>query len=76
MYDEQEVRIFPDLSAELHRQRRCFDGVKQQLRSLNINYGIVYPAKLRLTTDGQTCEFEDAADTEKFLQGIESAGDA
>lgn len=27
---EQEVMFFPDLSAELHRQRRRFDGVKQQ----------------------------------------------
>jgi len=43
---------------------------------MNINYGIVYPAKLSLTIDGQTREFEDPVDAEKFLQGIQSAGEA
>ena len=72
----QEVMFFPDLSAELHRQRRRFDGVKQQLRSLNIRYGIMYPAKLRLTFNGQTREFDSPADAEKFVQGIQCPEDA
>ncbi|KAJ8375250.1 hypothetical protein SKAU_G00058300 [Synaphobranchus kaupii] len=75
LYREQEVMFFPDLSAELHRQRRRFDGVKQQLRSLNIRYGIVYPAKLRLTIDGRPHEFESPADAEKFVQGIQRSED-
>ncbi|CAB1438352.1 unnamed protein product [Pleuronectes platessa] len=50
----QEVMFFPYLSAGLHRQTRRFDGVKQRVRSLNIRYGIVYPAKLRQTINGQT----------------------
>lgn len=76
MYGDNEIRFFPDLSAELHRQRRRFDGVKQRLRSLNVNYGIVYPAKLRLTVDGQTREFEDPVDAEKFIKGLQRAGEA
>ena len=72
----QEVMFFPDLSAELHRQRRRFDGVKQQLRSLNIRYGIMNPAKLRLTINGQTHEFDSPADAEKFVQGIQLPEDA
>lgn len=75
MYGDQEVRFFPDLSADLHRQRRRFDGVKQRLRSMNVSYGIVYPAKLRLTVDGQTREFEDPADADKFLKGMQSTGE-
>lgn len=75
MYGDHEVRFFPDLSADLHRQRRRFDGGKQRLRSMNVNYGIVYPAKLRLTIDGQTREFEDPVEADKFLQGIQSAGE-
>ncbi len=63
--------FFPDLSAELLHQRRHFDCVKQQLRSLNINYGLIYPAKLDLTVDGQSREFEDPSDAEKLIQGIQ-----
>lgn len=64
MYDEQEVKFFPDLSTELLCQRRRFDGIKQLLQWFNINYGLVYPAKLRLTVDGQTREFNDPTDAE------------
>lgn len=76
MYGEREIKFFPDLSAELLRLRRRFDGVKQRLRSLNITYGLVYPAKLRLTVNGQTREFEDPTDVEKFIQEINNAGEA
>ncbi len=76
MYGEQEIKVFPDLSAEVLRQRRRFDGVKQRLRSMNIIYGLIYPAKLRLTVDGQTREFEDPPDAEKFIQGIQNTCEA
>lgn len=75
LYRDQEVKFFPDISAELHRQRRRFDGVKQQLRVLNIRFGIIYPAKLRLTINGQVREFENPAEAEKFVQGLPRAGD-
>lgn len=72
IYAGQEIMFFPDLSAELHRRRRGFDRVKQQLRSMNIRYGIIYPAKLRVSSDGQTREFETPADAEKFIQGLQN----
>lgn len=46
MCGDQEIMFFPDLSTELHQQRRCFDRVKQQIRSLNICDELFYPAKL------------------------------
>ncbi|KAL3976484.1 zinc finger and BTB domain-containing protein 44 [Sarotherodon galilaeus] len=67
------ILFFPDLSAELHRRRRCFDRVKEQLRSMNISYGIIYPAKLRVSSDGQICEFETPAEAEKFVQGLKTS---
>ncbi|RXN38810.1 restin-like protein [Labeo rohita] len=69
MYGDQEIKFFPDLSAEVLRQRRRFDDIKQCLRSLNLRYGIVYPAKLRVTVNGQTREFEDPSDAEKISSG-------
>lgn len=76
LYGEQEVMFFPDISAELQRQRRRCDGVKQQLRSLDIRYGMVYPAKLRMTADGRTHEFNSPADAEKFSEGLKQSGGA
>ncbi|KAL3975004.1 hypothetical protein ACER0C_023630 [Sarotherodon galilaeus] len=68
----QEVMFFPDLSTDLHRRRRGFDRVKQQLRSMNIRYGLIYPAKLRVSSDGLTYVFETPADVEKFIQGLQN----
>uniref|UniRef100_A0A1A7ZGX5 LINE-1 type transposase domain containing 1 n=1 Tax=Nothobranchius furzeri TaxID=105023 RepID=A0A1A7ZGX5_NOTFU len=68
----QEVLFFPDLSTDLHRRRRGFDRVKQQLRSMNIRYGLIYPAKLRVSTDEHTHVFETPADAEKFIKGLQN----
>ncbi|KAK5855059.1 hypothetical protein PBY51_005198 [Eleginops maclovinus] len=72
----QEIMFFPDLSTELHRRRRGFDRVKQQLLSMNIRCGIIYPAKLRVTSDGQSREFETPADAERFIQGLQNTKDS
>lgn len=48
MYGDQEIMFFPDLAADLHQKRKGYIGVERQLRSLNIAYGIAFPAKLRL----------------------------
>ena len=72
----KEVMFFPDISEELQRQRRRYEGVKQQLRSLDIRYGIVYPAKLHMTADGRTHKFNSPADTEKFIEGLKLSGGA
>lgn len=74
--DGQEIMFFPDLSAELHRRRRGFDRVKQQLSSMNTRYGLIYPAKLQVTSDGQTREFETPADAVKFVQGLQNTEDS
>ena len=36
----------------------------------------MYPAKLRLTFNGQSREFDSPADAEKFVQGIQCPEDA
>ena len=36
----------------------------------------MYPAKLRLTINGQTREFDSPADAENFVQGIQLTEDA
>lgn len=70
MCGEHQVMFFSDLSAELHRRRRKFDPVKQQLKSLNIHYGLFFPAKLRVWINGRSREFETPKDAEEFVQDI------
>lgn len=71
--DGQEIMFIPDLSTELHRRRKGFDRVKQQLMTMNIRYGIIYPAKLQVTSDGQARESKTPAEDEKFIEGLLAA---
>lgn len=43
--DGQKIMFFPDLPTELHHRRKGFDRFKQQLMSMNVRYGIIYPGK-------------------------------
>lgn len=70
MYENHHVMFFPDLSADLHKQRRQFDGIKQELRAMDIRYGLMFPAKLRVTFKGQTHIFESPSAAEVFLKKI------
>jgi len=49
MFNEQEVKFFQDVARETHIKRKRFDEVKQQLKALNVQYGILHPARLRMT---------------------------
>lgn len=48
-YDEREVKFFQDITREMHLNRRKFYEVKQQLKAMDIQHGIIFPAKLRVT---------------------------
>lgn len=64
MYEDHNVMFFQDISTELHRKRKRFDDVKRRLRDLKIDYGIIYPAKLRLFHEGKPHVFADPAGVE------------
>ncbi|KAF3839082.1 hypothetical protein F7725_017799 [Dissostichus mawsoni] len=56
--------FFPDISAELLKRRKVFDGVKRELASLSISdlrYRIVHPAKLLITHNRKRHVFDKAA---------------
>lgn len=71
-FENQRVNFFPDLLAETPQQPQWFDGVKAQFRSMNIHYGLFYPAQLVITHDGWRLIFKSVAEAENFLQGLES----
>lgn len=72
MYENHHVMFFQDISTELHKKRKLFDDVKQHLQDLKIDYGIIYPAKLRLIHEGRPRVFADLAGVESFIKGLES----
>lgn len=44
--DNVKVFLFPDYSAEVQKQRVKFKDVKRHLWELNLQYAMLYPAKL------------------------------
>lgn len=61
-----------DISTELQRKRKRFDDVEQRLRDLKIDYGIIYPAKLKLLRGGKPRVFADPADVESFIKDLDT----
>ncbi len=70
------VLLFPDLPTDIHKQQKRFDEVKRRLRARSIRYGMMYPAHLRITHEGDTIIFETPTDAENFLDRIYGKGEA
>lgn len=68
LHENKQVKFFSDFSAEVQRQRKAYDAVKQRLRAEGIQYGLQFPAKLRITHDGKNMTFETPQDVDTFLQ--------
>lgn len=55
-YNGNRVSFYPDFSVEVQKQRAKFVDVKRRLRSQQITYSMMYPAKL-LIMDGDPVRF-------------------
>lgn len=71
-YENQRVAFFPDLSTETRKLQQRFNGVKTQLRALNIRYGMLYPAHLIITHNDKRRIFKSVAEAEEYVQEIRS----
>lgn len=70
LYKNQHVMFFPDLPMEVHKQQKRFDDVKQRLRAKAIRYGIIYPARMRITHNDRSYIFETPTEVEDFLETL------
>ena len=61
------VMFFPDLSTEVQRQRKLFDGVKQSMRQMHKEYGILFLAKMRILHNKSWHYFTSPSHTEEFI---------
>lgn len=57
----ETIAIFPDYTARVAKARAAFTEVRKLLHSRpNVRFGILFPARLRITHNGEENEFTDA----------------
>lgn len=70
-YKNQRVKLFADVATEVHRQRKQFDVVRDQLRKLRVRHGILSPSTLVLTYKEKVHKFTSPAEAKIFVQKIQ-----
>ncbi|XP_043961443.1 uncharacterized protein LOC122824645 [Gambusia affinis] len=71
LYKNQRVRFYHDVATEIHKQRKQYDGVRKRLRELGLRHGIIPPAKLVLTYQGETFKFNTPTEVRTFVDRIQ-----
>ncbi|KAE8278211.1 hypothetical protein D5F01_LYC23701 [Larimichthys crocea] len=71
--ENNHVMFFPDLSPKVQKQRKLFDGVKLRLRHLNRDYGLIFPARLRIWHEDTWHYFNSVAKADKFIDKLRPA---
>ena len=62
------VRLYQDMSANLAKNRATFNGIKQDLYKKGIRFGLLYPARLRVTFDGESFYFDTPEEARAFYE--------
>lgn len=65
------ISFFNDYSAEVVRRRKAFDDTKVQLRKMNVDYALLYPATLKVTVNGMQRRFGTPKEAASFLHSLE-----
>lgn len=65
----QRIRVFPDFTPEVAKRRAAFNRAKELLRDQpGVRYGMLYPAKLRVTFNGTETVYTDASKAREFAE--------
>lgn len=67
-YEGHQIRIFEDFSAAVAKKRSAFNNVKGLLYKKNVKFGMIYPARLRVTYRNKEHFFNTPEDAETFYQ--------
>ena len=71
MYRGKRISIFPDYTSSVARARAAFTDVRKELRDRKgVRYGLLYPAKLRITFNNQDKEFVDPKKAMEYVQKL------
>lgn len=72
LFKNRPVRFYEDLATGVHRKQKEFNAARQQLRSMGIRYGMIPPARLIVTHNGQTRIFNQPGEAENFVKALRS----
>lgn len=63
-----QVRIFPDFTVDVSKQRAAYTSIKQKLRAANVKYGLLFPARLQLTFNNERHVFHKPEAAGKYYE--------
>ena len=65
------ISVFPDHTAKIARARAAFNEVRRQLRGLDgARYGLMHPARLRITYNGVEKDFVSAEEASGYVKTL------
>ncbi|KAJ0064824.1 hypothetical protein NL108_015655 [Boleophthalmus pectinirostris] len=65
------ISVFPDFTTRTSKARAAFNDVRRQLKDIpDVRFGIVYPARLRITSKGVTREFTSPGEANVFMKTL------
>ncbi|KAL1275018.1 hypothetical protein QQF64_027832 [Cirrhinus molitorella] len=68
-YNGNQITIFPDYTASVARARAAFGDVRRALRGRQgVRYGLLFPARLRISHDGEEREFRIASEAMDYVK--------
>lgn len=68
-YNGSAILIFPDFPPSVARARSAFNEVRKLLRGRDgVRFGILHPARLRITHKGTERQFQDAAEAMAYVK--------
>lgn len=67
LYENRKISLYPDYTVIVQKQRLSYQPIKQKLRKLQVNYALLFPARLKIIYDKKTHFFESPADVEEWL---------
>ncbi|KAJ8009334.1 hypothetical protein DPEC_G00087810 [Dallia pectoralis] len=71
LYNNEQVRLHPDLSAGVHKMQRDYDDVQKKLRDKGIHkHRIIFPARLLLTHGDRSYTFQTPPEVVHFVRSL------
>lgn len=70
IFENMKVRIYPDLTTEVVKQRAQFKEIRKKFREHEIRNGIIYPATLIITYNDERKYFKDSKSAEKYFDTV------
>lgn len=70
LYKGLRIHFYPDVSADVAKRRAAFNQVKAELRGAGIEFGLLFPARLRINHDGTKTFFDSPQRALEFVRRI------